>query len=104
MKHNANRELAQAYLAQKNYAKALEFAKNDLALRPENIDANELAAWVTYLKGDAAAAQPYADKMLRTNTKNAEKLHKAALIYTKIDAAKSTELMTAAKAINAYIN
>ena len=104
MKHNANRELAQAYLAQKNYAKALTYAKNDLALRPENIDANELVAWVTYLKGDAAAAQPYADKMLRTNTKNAEKLHKAALIYTKIDAAKSTELMTAAKAINAYIN
>ena len=81
MKHHAARELAHAYLATKNYAKALNFAQKDLALRPNNIDANELVAHILYLKGDAAAAQPYATKMLATGSKNPEKLNKYNLIF-----------------------
>ena len=80
MAHNAKRELAMDYLAVKDYNKALTFAKQDLALRPNNIDANELVAWVLYSKGDKAAAAPFAEKMLATGSKNPEKLNKARLI------------------------
>lgn len=105
MKHNANRELANAYLAEGNYDKALAYAQNDLKLRPSNIDANELVAWVSYLKGDYANAKVHADKMLATNTKNANTLYKASLIYNHSgEASKSAALVQQAKAVNPYID
>jgi len=105
MKHNANRELANAYLAINDLDKALVYAKNDLALRPSNIDANELAAWVYYLKGDYTKAKPLADKMLATNNKSANTLYKAGMIYAKSgEVAKSTALLQQAKQVNPYID
>ena len=104
MKHNANRELANAYLDLKDYKKAMEYAAIDLKLRPENIDANELMAWTTYLNGDAKAALPYAEKMLRTKSMNAEKLTKAGLIITKAgDATRGAALVAQAKTVNSYV-
>ncbi len=104
MKHNANRELANAYLDLKDYKKAMEYAAIDLKLRPENIDANELMAWTTYLNGDAKAALPYAEKMLRTKSMNAEKLTKAGLIITKSgDATRGAALVAQAKTVNSYV-
>jgi len=83
IKHNANRELSRAYLSDRDLEKALKYAQIDLAIRPENIDANELVAWIYYLKGDYSNAKIHADKMLQTNTMNATTLYKAGLIYTK---------------------
>lgn len=104
MKHNANRELAMAYFAVKDYKKALVFAQNDYKLRPENIDANELMAWILFSQGNATAALPFAQKMLATHTQNAEKLYKASLIYTKTgDIAKGELLLTAAKNVNPFV-
>jgi tetratricopeptide (TPR) repeat protein len=104
-KHNGNRELAMAYLDGGKLDKAMEFAKKDLAGRPENIDANELAAWIAYKKKDYAAAKEYADKMLATNTMNANTLYKAALIYKAAgDKGKSDQLMAKAKSANNYID
>ena len=104
MKHNANRELAFAYLAIKNYNKALAFAKTDLALRPENIDANELVAYLLYLNNYATAALPYVEKMLKTNSQNADKLYKAGLIYTKTgNTAKGEALIEQARKINLFV-
>lgn len=105
IKHNSNRELAFAYLNVKDYKKALRFAQDDLKLRPNNIDANELVAWINYLKGDYAAAKSHADKMLLTNTKNANTLYKASLIYAKAgDATKATELKQQSGATSPYID
>lgn len=105
MKHNANRELANAYLNSGDLDKALQYAKNDLQLRPGNIDANELVAWIDYLKGDYASAKPYADKMLATNTRNANTLYKASMIYMHNgDAAKAAMLAQQAKQVNPYID
>jgi tetratricopeptide (TPR) repeat protein len=42
IKHNGNRELAQAYLDNKDYNNALKFAVLDAKIRPNNIDANQL--------------------------------------------------------------
>jgi tetratricopeptide (TPR) repeat protein len=105
IKHNANRELANAYLQIENYNKALEYALNDWQLRPNNIDANELVAWIYYLKNDAANAQKYATTMLSTNTKNATTLYKAgliALLNNNTDAGNS--LIAKAKQSNGNIN
>lgn len=81
--HNGNRELAMAYLNTKNYDKALNYAKKDYDMRPENIDANELMAWISYQKGDFKNASMYAAKTDVTHTRNAFMLFKNALIYAK---------------------
>ncbi len=105
MKHNGNRELANAYLAAIDFDKALVYAKNDLALRPENIDANELVAWIYYLKADYANAKKHADKMMATNTRNANTLYKAAKIYAKTnEAAKADAYALMAKKVNPYLD
>jgi Predicted N-acetylglucosaminyl transferase len=105
MKHNGNRELAQAYMNAGEIDKALQFAKNDLELRPANIDANELVAWLYYMKGDYANAKTHAEKMLATNTQNANTLYKAGVIYTKAgDVSKGAVYTQKAKAINNNID
>ena len=83
VKHNGARELATAYMKVGNLKKALPYAETDLNMRPENIDANELIAWIYYLQGDIANAKLHADKMMATNTKMPNTLYKAGLIYNK---------------------
>jgi len=105
VKHNANRELAVAYMDAKQNDKALQYALKDLQMRPDNIDANELVAWIYYLKGDYASAKMHADKTLKTSTKNALTLYKDGMIYTKAgDVAKGNELMLQARTISPYID
>lgn len=105
VKHNAHRELANAYLAAGNLDKALQQANEDLAMRPENIDANELVAWILYRKGDYADARLHADKMLRTNMKNATSLYKASLIYAAAgETTKANDLKQLAAAISPYVD
>ena len=104
VKHNGARELAQAYLATKEYDKALEHARKDYDMRPSNIDANELMAWISYLKGDHRAAKGYAEKLFVTNTKSATTLYKAGLIFSAAgDAAKGDSLKKEALAIMPYV-
>lgn len=105
VKHNGARELAMAYLKNNKLDKALQFAQTDLQMRPDNIDANELVAWIYYLKGDYENAKMHADKMLKTNIKNVNTLYKASLIYTKAgDVAKGNQYAQEAKATSAYMD
>jgi len=105
VKHNVSREMATAYLNAGNLDKALQYANTDLAMRPENIDANELTAWIYYLKGDYANAKTHADKMLATKTQSADKLYKAGAIYAGAgDMGKGTQLMHDALAVNGQID
>jgi tetratricopeptide (TPR) repeat protein len=105
IKHNVNREMANAYMAANQMDKAMQYAQNDLQMRPDNIDANELMAWVYYKKGDFANAKLCADKMLKLNTKNANSLYKAGLIYAAAgDSAKGNELMQKALAVSQYVD
>jgi len=105
IKHNVNRETANAYLAANQIDKAMQYAQNDLQMRPDNIDANELMAWVYYKKGDFANAKLCADKMLKMNTKNANSLYKAGIIYAAAgDSTKGNELMQRALAISQYVD
>jgi tetratricopeptide (TPR) repeat protein len=105
VKHNVSRELATAYLNAGNLDKALQYARTDLNMRPSNIDANELIAWIYYLKGDYANAKVHADKMLATNTKNTNKLYKAGAIYASAgDVNKGNQYMHEALALNPHID
>jgi tetratricopeptide (TPR) repeat protein len=105
IKHNGNRELASAYLAAGKYDRALDFAKKDLEMRPENIDANELASWICYKKGDFASAKAYADKALRMNTKSPVTLYKLGLVYTRAgDATKGNALQQEAQTTAPFID
>ncbi|MFN0204463.1 MAG: tetratricopeptide repeat protein [Bacteroidia bacterium] len=100
-KHNGFRELAMAKLDAAKMQDALEDAKKDLALRPNNIDANELVAWIYYKMGDKQNAKLHADNMLKTNTQNAITLHKAALIYAAAgEMVKANELKNKAENTN----
>jgi tetratricopeptide (TPR) repeat protein len=105
VKHNGARELANAYLATKDYDKALQYARQDYDMRPANIDANDLMAWLSYLKGDYNAAKGYAEKTLVTNTRNATLLYKDGLIFAAAgDAARGESLKKEALSISPYID
>lgn len=105
VKRNANRELANAYLSSNKIDEALKYANNDLVMRPENIDANELAAWIYYLKNDNTNAKLHADKMMLTNCKNAEKLYKAGVIYAAAgENEKGQKLIAEAMATSPYVD
>jgi tetratricopeptide (TPR) repeat protein len=80
--HNGNRELAQAYLNTKQLDKALLYAQKDLALRPKNIDANELIAQVYFAQKNYTAASKHAHLALVTGKKNKETLTLIKSIYT----------------------
>ncbi len=101
VKHNVSREMATAYLNAGDNDKALQYARTDLNMRPDNIDANELIAWIYYMKHDYANAKIHTDKMLATKTQSAATLYKAGLVYSAAgDAIKGSQLMHDALAIN----
>ncbi len=105
VRHNGNRELAMAYLNINDYDKALAYAKVDYAMRPDNIDANDLMAWILYKKGDYEAAQKYTDKMFLTKSKNANQTFKAGMVYTAAgNTDKGMQLHKEAMAISPYID
>lgn len=105
VKHNANRELAQAYLSAGDLPSAFKYAKADLDMRPDNIDANELMAWVLFLKKDYTEAKKYADKMLLKNTQNANLIYKAAAIYAAAgDSSKAAMLKNQANQLSPYVD
>ena len=105
IKHNGHRELAMAYLNIRDYDMALQHATADYDMRPANIDANDLMAWVLYRKGDYAAAQSYAARVAQSKSKNANQLFKAGLIYAAAgNADKGMALRKEATGISAFID
>ena len=81
--HYSDRELAYAYLAAGNSDKALEHAMLEYNRRPNNIDVNEVVAWVHYQRGEFNKAIPFLKAALRTNSSNPTLLCRAALIFNK---------------------
>ncbi len=79
--HNGNREMAQAYLQNNQLNNALQFAKKDYEMRPNNIDANELLANIYFAKNDNSTAMLYANKALQTNRKSKTTLQLFEKIY-----------------------
>jgi tetratricopeptide (TPR) repeat protein len=104
-KHNGNRELAMGYMHVNKINEALTYAQKDLVIRPENIDANELVAWIYFLKNDVANAKKHIEKSLVTNIKSANTLYKAYLIYNaSAETAKAGAYKASALAITTQID
>jgi tetratricopeptide (TPR) repeat protein len=104
-KHNGSRELALAYLNTNNYDKALEYATIDYNMRPNNIDANNLMAWINYKKGDFKAASKYNNTVFQTKIKNADMIYKSGMIYAANgDADMGNKLKQEAMLISPYVD
>jgi len=103
--HNGSRELAMAYLNTGDYDNALKYATIDHDMRPNNIDANDLMAWIHYKKGDYAEARKYSDIVFQTKIRNADMLYKSGLIYAANgDAGTASRLKQEAMAVSPYID
>jgi tetratricopeptide (TPR) repeat protein len=99
--HYADKELAEAYLKIDDLEHALLHANLEYARRPENIDINEVMAWVQYKSGAFEKAVPYIEKALRTGSQKPELLWKAGQIFLKNNQEKKgNELIKKALHIN----
>jgi tetratricopeptide (TPR) repeat protein len=99
--HYADKELAEAYLKIDDLEHALLHANLEYARRPENIDINEVMAWVQYKSGAFDKAVSYIEKALRTGSQKPELLWKAGQIFLKNNQEKrGNELIKKALSIN----
>ncbi|MDZ4745104.1 MAG: hypothetical protein SGJ05_03780 [bacterium] len=62
---------------------ALENARKDIAIRPDNITSQYAMAYALYRNGKSIEAKTYMDKALRMKTRNADMLAVASLINSK---------------------
>ncbi|HMT28749.1 MAG TPA: tetratricopeptide repeat protein [Bacteroidia bacterium] len=79
--HNIDRELALIYLSMGEYSNALNSARAEYEIRPDNIDVNEVLAWSYYKNGDTKAALSHILKALSTKSQNPELRYKAGEIF-----------------------
>ncbi len=102
--HYADKELAYAYLKIGDTDKALLHATREWNRRPDNIDVNECLAWVYFQKNDAPNAAKYMERALKTNSQNAQLLHRAGQIFVKNgDAKRGNTLINKALSINKFL-
>ncbi len=81
--HYSAKELAEASLKLGDLSHALDYATFEYNNRPDNIDVNELMAWVYFKNGDDAKALIHIEKALRTGSQKPSLLWKAGTIYLK---------------------
>jgi tetratricopeptide (TPR) repeat protein len=99
--HYADKELSEAYLKIDDLEHALFHANLEYARRPENIDINEVMAWVQYKSGAFEKAIPYIEKALKTGSQKPELLWKAGQVFLKNNQEKrGNELIKKALSIN----
>jgi tetratricopeptide (TPR) repeat protein len=79
--HYSDKEMAEVYIKNGNYDKAIEHALAEYNRRPGNIDVNETLAWAYYHKGETAKAMKFVMTALKTNSRNPRLLCRAGLIY-----------------------
>lgn len=102
--HYADKELAYEYLKTGDKEAALKHAKAEYERRPDNIDVNEMMAWVLYARGEYESAIPYIRKAMRTGSVNPVLLCRAGLIYCKNnEQQKGIELLQLALNNDPYI-
>ncbi|MBX7109219.1 MAG: hypothetical protein K1X61_11275 [Chitinophagales bacterium] len=102
--HYADKELATVYLKMNDKDAALKHAMAEYKRRPDNIEVNELMAWIYYKRGDSAAGIPYLEKAMRTGSRNPVLLCRAGLIYCKNNQyEKGKTLLQQAFEINPYL-
>lgn len=81
--HYSAKELAEASLKIGDLSHALDYATFEYGIRPDNIDVNELMAWVYFKNGEYQKAVYNIEKALRTGSQKPSLLWKAGNIYLK---------------------
>lgn len=79
--HYSDKEMAEAYIKNNSYDKAITNALTAYYRRPDNIDVNETLAWAYYKNGEAAKAMQHIKTALRTNSRHPKLLCRAGLIF-----------------------
>ena len=103
--HNANRELAYAYLKAGQNDKALDRAEAEYKIRPDNIDVDEMMAWTAYKNNKYTDASKYIQGALKTNSANPTLLYRAGLIKIKAgDKDNGMALLNKAATIDPYLS
>jgi tetratricopeptide (TPR) repeat protein len=86
-------------------AGALERAKKEFGLRPDNIDVLETYAWTLYKNGRGAEAVPYIEKAMRLHTKSFTLHYHAGAIYAAAGMKDSADAYFArARSENRFVN
>lgn len=102
--HYSAKELSEASLKLGDLSHAIDYAQSELKNRPNNIDINELMAWVHFKNGDNAQALTFIEKALKTGSQKASLLWKAGNIYLKNNQTnKGEDLIKKALKINKYL-
>lgn len=81
--HYSDKEMAETYIKNENFEKAVQHAMAEYNRRPGNIDVNETLAWAYYYKGENEKALQYLSAALKTKSCNPRLLCRAGLIYLK---------------------
>lgn len=96
--------MAEAYLKINDLEHATFHANLEYQRRPDNIDINEVMAWVSYKNGDNAKALQHIEKAMRTGSQKASLLWKAGNIYAKNNQEKrGNDLIHKALKINKHL-
>ena len=102
--HYSAKELAEASLKIGDLSHAVDYALFEHKNRPDNIDINELMAWVYFKNGEDAKALPFIEKALSTGSQKATLLWKAGNILLKNGQKQRGEaLVKKALQINKYL-
>jgi tetratricopeptide (TPR) repeat protein len=79
--HYSDKEMAEAYIKNNNFDKAVTHALTEYNRRPYNIDVNETLAWAYYKNTAVADAMQHIKTALRTNSRHPRLLCRAGLIF-----------------------
>ena len=102
--HYSAKELAEASLKIGDLSHALDYATFEYSRRPDNIDINELMAWVYFKNGEYGKAVFNIEKALRTGSQKPTLLWKAGNIYLKNNQIeKGNALINKALQINKFL-
>ncbi len=81
--HGSNVGLEQAYLhlrLNNDYNAALKCMKNEIKMRPDNIEVSKVLAWIYLMKKDFKKSEDYLRKAMNTNSQEVELLYIAGLV------------------------
>ena len=102
--HYSAKELAEASLKIGDLSHAIDYATFEYGIRPDNIDINELMAWVYFKNGEYGKAIFNIEKALRTGSQKPTLLWKAGNIYLKNNQIeKGNALINKALQINKFL-
>ena len=102
--HYSAKELAEASLKIGDLSHAIDYATFEYGIRPDNIDINELMAWVYFKNGEYGKAIFNIEKAIRTGSQKPTLLWKAGNIYLKNNQIeKGNALINKALQINKFL-